>query len=217
MSRRIKPLTSDQIEALPSNCAGCVFWESQQRLPKRCGAECDREQLAGWIDYVRAQWGDCGKVAWEDGEVLGFIKYAPAPYFPQTAHFLAGQPSDKAVLLSCMHIEPEARHHGLGKLLLQAALRDLVQRNQRTVEAYATTHQGDWDTQPTMGLQFLQRSGFQVTRPHPEFPLVRLDLRSLAAWTESIESVLESLRFPLRVPKRAPTPFVETEQGRWTP
>ncbi|MHB8705366.1 MAG: GNAT family N-acetyltransferase [Coriobacteriia bacterium] len=110
------------------------------------------------------------------------------------------------MLLCCMHILPEARQRGLGKVLMQAALRDLVQRGERTVQAYATTRQGDFESSPVVGVQFLLRMGFTVARPHPEFPLMQIDLRSLAAWTENLEAVLESLRLPLRVPTRAPVP-----------
>jgi hypothetical protein len=94
MARRFRPLTTDLLDGLPARCAGCTFWESAERLELRCGAACDVAAAAGWIDYVRAQWGDCGRVAVEDGEILGFVKYAPAAYFPQVAHFRAGPPSD---------------------------------------------------------------------------------------------------------------------------
>ena len=55
-----------------------------------------------------------------------------------------------------------------------------------------------------LGMAFLLRNGFTVSRPDVRYPLMRLDLRTLAVWREDLESVLESLRFPLRVPDRAP-------------
>lgn len=211
MARRFKPLSSDRVNDLPSECVGCVFWESREALPKRCGSSCDREALAGWIDYVRAQWGDCGRIAYEDGEILGFVKYAPPAYFPQVAHFAAGTPSEGAVLLACLHVDPDARHAGLGKVLLHAAMRDLATRGERAVEAYAAHNPGDGTELPVVSVDFLLKQGFTVVRPHPEFPLMRLELKSLAAWTENVEAVLDSLRLPVRVGNRVPAPFIKAE------
>jgi GNAT superfamily N-acetyltransferase len=205
MSRRFKPLDSVRIPDLPSCCAGCVFWESEAPLPKRCDAACDSGTLAGWIDYVRAQWGDCGRVALEDGAVLGFVKYAPAAFFPQVAHMSAGPPHDDAVLLACLHVNEETRSAGLGKLLLHAAMRDLAQRGERTLEAYGAHVLGDRRQLPVAGVDFLLKASFTVARPDPRYPLLRLELKSLVSWTENLEAVLESLHLG-RVPGTVPAP-----------
>lgn len=206
MVRKFRPLTVDLLETLPPGCSGCAFWETAEPLAPRCGERCDIELARAWLKRVNAEWGDCGRVAVADGEILGFIRYAPASLVPQAQVMPAGPPDPKAVLVTCMHITPEARQHGLGKLLMQAALRDLVTRGERTVQAYATTGHGDYALSPVVGMQFLLRMGFTVARPHLSMPLMQLDLRSLAVWTENLESVLETLRLPLRVPQRRPVP-----------
>lgn len=208
MARRFRPLTPDRIAELPPGCSGCVFWESAQPLPFECGSACDPELARSWVAHVTTEWGDCGRIVVEDGKVLGFIKYAPAAFVPQSRNMPAGLPLDAAVLITCMHITPDARQRGLGKVLLQAALRELVSRGERTVQAYATVQHGSWDTSPMIGMEFLLRMGFTVARPHPSMPLMQLDLKSLAAWTENLESVLESLRIPLRVPAHTPMPNI---------
>lgn len=213
MARRFRPLTPDRIVDLPPGCSGCVFWESPEALPLVCGAACSVEIARSWAERVGAEWGDCGRIALEDGKVLGFIKYAPAAYVPQARHMPAGTPSGRDVLITCMHITPDARQRGLGKVLMQAALRDLVTRGERSVQAYATVRHGAWDTSPVMGVEFLLRMGFTVARPHPALPLMQLDLKSLVAWTENLEAVLESLRIPLRVSAGAPVPNIQ-ERGR---
>lgn len=208
MARKFRPLSADLIESLPPGCPGCVFWETAEPLAPRCGERCDLELSRAWVDRVNAEWGDCGRIAVVDGEVLGFIKYAPASLVPQAQVMPAGAPDPRAVLIACMHIAPEARQRGLGKLLMQAALRDLATRGERTVQAYATTTQGDFSLSPVVGVQFLLRMGFTVAKPHPTLPLMQLDLRSLAVWTENLEAVLETLRLPLRVPQRTPVPNI---------
>ncbi len=166
------------------------------------------ELSRAWIERVNEEWGDCGRIAVVDGEVLGFIKYAPASLVPQAQVMPSGPPDQRAVLIACMHIAPEARQLGLGKVLMQAALRDLVTRGERTVQAYATTAHGDFSLSPMVGVRFLLRMGFVVAKPHPTMPLMQLDLHSVAAWTENLEAVLETLRLPLRVPQRTPVPNI---------
>lgn len=208
MSRKFKPLTPDLADKLPDTCLGCMFWQSEERLEAHCGAANDADALHAWISQVNSEWGDCGRVVLEDGEVLGVIEYAPPAYLPQARSMPAGPPTGDAPLIACMHIVPEARQHGFGKVLLQAALRDLVQRGERAVEAYGVAGQVDYTSSPMVGVEFLIRMGFQVVRPHPDMPLMRLDLKSLVTWREDLESVLESLRVPIAQPQRLPEPWV---------
>jgi len=209
MTRRLRPLTLDDLARLPAGCNGCALWESAGERERRCGAVCDPELQNAWLRRVTDEWGDCGRVAYEDDELLGFVKYAPSGYFPQSQTF-SSAPSDPTVpLISCLHISPDARHHGLGTVLLRACLRDLVGRGERRVEAFGYgMPDGLARDMPMLGVPFLVRNGFTVSRPDPVFPLMKLDLRSLIMWQDNLDAVLESLRFPLRVPKRVPASWM---------
>ena len=170
----------------------------------------DEELQRAWLRRVTDEWGDCGRVAYEDDEILGFVKYAPSGYFPQSQTFLAAPVDPTVPLISCLHISPDARHRGLGTVLLRACLRDLVGRGERRVEAFGFATPGaSLEDMPMLGMPFLLRNGFVVSRPDPLYPLMRLDLRSLILWQDNLEAVLESLRFPLRVPKQAPASWIE--------
>jgi ribosomal protein S18 acetylase RimI-like enzyme len=210
MARMLRPLALPDFEQLPLGCRSCAFWESAGERKRKCGSVCDPELQEAWYRQVSDEWGACGRVAHEDDEVLGFIKYAPSKYFPQASTF-ASAPQDPTVpLISCLHIAPDARHHGLGSLLLHAALKDLIGRGERKVEAFASAHRPEViDESPVMGVDFLLRNGFSIVRPDPHFPLMRLDLRSIVSWTENLEAVLNSLRFPTRVPSRAPASWTD--------
>lgn len=210
MSRKLRPLTLDDIGRLPAGCDSCAFWESESRQERRCGAVCDTEVVRQWYLRVSDEWGECGRVAYEDDEVIGFIKYAPSGYFPQAKTFPVSPADPNVPLISCMHVTPEARHHGLGTVMLRAALGDLVLRGERRVEAFASvTKPSPAEEPPLLGIDFLLRNGFTVSQPHPQYPLLKLDLRSLAVLTENLEAVLQSLRLPLRVPRRAPAPWMK--------
>lgn len=183
------------------------MWETGGHTSASCAPARAREELAAWIDEVRSEWGDCGRIAYENKEPLGFVKYAPPRFFPQAATMPSGPPDEGAVLIACLHVAPDVRDAGLGKVLLQAALRDLVSRGERVVEAYAASTVADRERSPLMTVEFLLRQGFTVSRPHPVNPLMRLELKSLATWTENLEAVLEALQLP-RVGERVPAPLV---------
>jgi GNAT superfamily N-acetyltransferase len=168
------------------------------------------ELQRAWYRRVTDEWGECGRVAYEDDELLGFVKYAPSTYFPQAQTFAAAPQDPSVPLITCLHVLPDARHHGLGTVLIRAALRDLVGRGERRVEAFGFSDLGaNVDDMPMLGMPFLLRNGFVVSRPDPLYPLMRLDLKSLIIWQDNLEAVLESLRFPLRVPSRAPASWMK--------
>jgi GNAT superfamily N-acetyltransferase len=210
MSRKLRPLTLDDLDRLPDHCRGCAFWESAGERERACGSVNDQELVRAWYRRVTDEWGDCGRVAYEDDEVLGFVKYAPSGYFPQASTFVSAPEDPNVPLIACLHITPDARHHGLGSVMLRSALKDLAQRGERRVEAFGAAIKPEpIDNSPVLGVDFLLRNGFAISHPHPEFPLMRLDLRSTVMWSENLESVLESLRFPLRSPSRAPATWMK--------
>lgn len=213
MARKLVGLSVLASEQLPGTYGDCVFWEHGERLSRRCGAMCDPDERASWVRRVTAEWGECGRVAVDDGSALGFIKYAPPQYFPQARVMPPGPPLPDVVMIACMHVTSEARGRGLGGVLLRAALRDLAQRGERSVQVYADASEARAADSPMVGVAFCLRHGFAVERPHPQVPLMRLDLKSLVSWTENLESVLESLRLPLRVPERAPATLATRKGG----
>jgi GNAT superfamily N-acetyltransferase len=204
MARLIRTLTPERVDDLPDGCACCALWESGSAGDPACGRVKDRERVVSWIATVRSEWGECGRIAYEGGEALGVVKYAPARYFPNTRLMPSGVPDADAVLLACLRVSGDVRHAGLGKLLVQAMLRDLVSRGEKVVEAYAAAEHADRELSPLTSVEFLLRQGFTVKRPHPRYPLMRLELKSLAAWTDNLEAVLDALQLPRRVVERAP-------------
>lgn len=209
MSRRFLPLLLEHLDKLPAACSGCTFWESAEPAERRCGSSCDREALRAWHERVTGEWGDCGRVAVDDDdEIIGFIKYAPSGYFLQAATFPARPQSGDTVLLTCLHIRDDARDQGLGRVLVQAALKDLKSRGERSVQSFGFAPRFDSSVMPMIGMTYLLDQGFTVVRPDPTFPLMQLDVRSLAMLAENLETMLDALRLPLRSPARIPDPTV---------
>lgn len=208
MSRRFKRLTPEAIGQVAAGCASCAYWESADHLEVACGAACDHDVLRARASEIAEEWGEWGRVAVDGDIVLGFVKCAPARFFPQSRWLPSGAPDPDAPLLACLHVREEARFGGLDKVLLHATMRDLYTRGERVLFAYGRAG-GEYVGSPMPELGFLLAQGFVVERPHPQYPLLRLEIRSLAAWTESLESALGSLLLPLGRTQRAPTPSVE--------
>ena len=176
---------------------------------RRCGSTCDMGALRAWYERVTGEWGECGKVALDDDDaVVGFIKYAPSHYFPQAATFPSHPSTSDTPLITCLHIRDDAREQGLGRVLVHAALKDLKSRGERSVQSFACAPHADLAVMPMIGMKYLLNQGFTVVRPDTAFPLMQLDLRSLAMLAENLESVLDSLRLPRRTPARVPDPTV---------
>jgi GNAT superfamily N-acetyltransferase len=187
---------------LCERCSACRYWEESKPAAPRCASLSDPEAQGDWYRAVGEQWGDAGRVAYQDRVALGMIKYAPSRYFPRSRILGSAAASEDAVLISCMHIRPEARDIGLGTVLLQAAFADLRSRGELIVEAYGSVQPAD-EGSPFITANFLLRHGFVVARPHPDLPLLRLELKALEAWTDSFEAALEALQVRLS-PQRAP-------------
>lgn len=210
MTRRLRPLEIQHIPNLPCpGCTDCAFWESAVPLEPRCGSLCDGQLVRERIGEINREWGECGRVAAEDDEILGFIKYGPARYFPQSRHFAAGPIDPDTPMLACIHIKDEARRLGLGDVLLKAALRDLSLHGEKQVMAYGFPAGRDACPEPVIGVEFLIRNGFTVATPHPVYPLLKLDLRSLATWAENLDALLQALRIPIPSPQRMPSPSIK--------
>jgi GNAT superfamily N-acetyltransferase len=214
MARRIKPLTVERVGELPEPCGSCALWDASGPGAPECGPASDRDVLEAWITRVRSAWGECGQIVYEGGEPLGFVKYAPAGFFPRAAGMPSGAPDTDAVLIACLHVLADVRDVGLGKVLLQAALRDLVSRKEKVVEAYAAAGAIDRERSPLMSVEFLMSQGFRVVRPHPLYPLMRLELKSLVSWTENLEAVLDAIQLPRRLGERVPAPLVNATELR---
>jgi len=207
-SRRITRLTLDNLVDLPAPCRSCTFWEvdpvSRDRMPVE-DAACAKE---AWVSRVLLEWGSCGRVAYVDDVPAGYALYAPASFVPGSASFPTAPVSDDAVLLATVRVLPEYAGAGLGRLLVQAVVKDVVNRGGiRAIEAF-----GDRAGTPAapgcvVPADFLLRVGFKTQRPHLRHPRLRMDMRSVLTWREEVGSALERLLAAVR--PRPVTPAAE--------
>jgi GNAT superfamily N-acetyltransferase len=213
MARRLARLTLDNLGDVPLRCRSCVFWELDPVHRQRAadaGVTCEEKEA--WVSRVLLEWGSCGRVAYVDGDPAGYVLYAPPTFFPGADAFPTAPVSEDAVLLATAMVYPEYSGGGLGRVLMQTVVKDLVKRGGiRALEAFGDTHAPGRTTRGepmtygnhVLPADYLLRVGFKTHRPHPRHPRMRLELKSAVTWRDEVESALERLLGVVR-PTRHP-------------
>ncbi len=108
--RRMARLTLDTLADLPLEARSCVFWELDpvRRARAEQAGEAAEEKEA-WLSRVLLDWGSCGRVAYVDGEAVGFVLYAPPLFFPGAEAMPTAPVGEDAVLLATALVLPELR------------------------------------------------------------------------------------------------------------
>jgi len=195
VSRRPVPLTLDNVDELPSPCRHCAFWETGRRGT-------DGQSKCDWISAVLLDWGSCGRILYVDGHWAGYATYAPAQYVAGTAQLAASEVSPDAVLLMTARVAPEFSAAGLGRILMQGVVKDLMsRRGVRAVEAFGDVE--GRELQCLLPVDFLTAVGFKTVHQHPRYPRLRLDLRSVLSWRTDMEVALERWLGAIRPDKSA--------------
>jgi len=216
MARRAVPLTGDEVEQLPASCATCLFWElgaagpdprAAAVPPGRDGTPNPSDPLTrkqAWVSARVQEGTPPGRVAMVDGEVVGYALFAPAPTFAARRATVPAVSPD-ALLLATVWVQPVHREGGLGRLLVQAALKEAIRLDTPAVEAYGDRR---WRERTcVLPATWLLREGFEVHREHPRTPLFRIDTKRTVRWAESLEHAWEEVLGHL--PRRSPVPAPE--------
>ncbi|MDP9445317.1 MAG: GNAT family N-acetyltransferase [Actinomycetota bacterium] len=212
MGRRLASITLDNVDDLPARCRNCVYWELDPVAGERAVRAGDPGlEKEAWLSAVLLDWGSCGRVAYVDTVPAGFVLYAPPALVPRSMAFPTSPVSGDAVLLMNAHVVPEFRGQGLGRMLVQTVVKDLLKRGGgiRAVEAFGALPAagpalrlpgGDGDTQAgcVVPADYLTAVGFKTVRPHPRYPRLRLEVRTAVSWRADVEEALERLLGSMR-------------------
>jgi len=192
VSRRIVPLTLDNLDDLPSACRRCVFWELGPRADVD-DPEADEAELAkeAWLSGTLLDWGSCGRVAYLAGVPVGYALFAPPGFVPRSLSFPTSPVSGDAVLLMNVRVQPEWAGAGVARMLAQAVAAELTPRGVRAIEAFGST--GPLSRGCLMPAGYLQAVGFKTVRPHPAYPRLRMELKSTVSWRSDVEYALERI------------------------
>ena len=208
VSRRLASLTLDNLDDLPRRCRRCVFWELDP-IARDVAEEAGDVALEkeAWVSATLLEWGSCGKLLYVDSTPAGYLLYAPPAYVPRSVAFPTSPVSGDAVLMMTGRVVSEFQGGGLGRMLLQAAAKDLTRRGVRAIEAFGSLvppgeardreEAEDGGRRPpgscVVPADFLLAVGFKTVRPHYRYPRLRLDLKNALSWREDVEVALERL------------------------
>ncbi|HEX9767459.1 MAG TPA: GNAT family N-acetyltransferase [Nitriliruptorales bacterium] len=206
-SRRVGLLDAEALEALPGRCSACVFWELGG--PRAATSGVTEEGAASkraWLAGEMVIDGAPGRVIRIVDELAAYVLFAPARALA-TRGLGVPVPSEDALVLATAWVEPQWRQHGLGRLLIQAALREAHRREVGAVEAWGDRRFSEGGC--VLPAAWLLHEGFVVHREHPRHPLMRIEVRRTVTWAGSLEhavaELLERVR-PTLAPNGAPVP-----------
>lgn len=216
MARLVRPLVSDDLALLPAGCRACLFWElgtpapddravgvlvgaPREDLPARPAA-----RKRAWVATQVEHGAPPGRVAWVDGELAGYALFGPSRTFARRRPPVPATSPD-AVLLATLWVDPAHRDGGIGRLLVQAAIKEALRLDLAAVEAYGDRRFHERSC--VLPAMWLLHEGFVVHREHPRTPLFRSDVRRTVRWAGSLEHALEGVLEHL--PRRTPAPVPE--------
>jgi GNAT superfamily N-acetyltransferase len=209
-------LTLDNLDDLPTACRACTVWELApvQRQRAEAADETALEKEA-WVSRVLLEWGSCGRIVYVDDEPAGYALYAPPWFVPGAEAFPTSPVSEDAVLLATLRVLPGYTGGGLGRILVQAVVKDVLDRGGiRALEAFGDRTPGALGALGApvgcvVPADFWLRVGFKTHRAHPRYPRLRMDMRSVLSWREEVEQALERLLGAVRPRPVSPVPAAE--------
>ncbi|WP_426247263.1 GNAT family N-acetyltransferase [Nocardioides sp. LHG3406-4] len=208
MARTIARLTPDHLAELDEHVHSCLFWLHDPVSRSRVDDDQRTAEVQAWISEVLREWGTCGQVLLVDDRPVGLALYAPVRFFGGAVTLPTAPISPDAVLLATVYVVEGARGGGLGRMLVQATARDLVERRVTAIEAFGEARSSG-GRECVLPVAFLDAVGFKTQRAHPTSPRMRMDLRTTRTWMTEVEQALAQLLGAVR-----PAPKKATRLGR---
>jgi ribosomal protein S18 acetylase RimI-like enzyme len=227
LSRRPVRLTVDHLVALEGHARSCLYWQLDPVRRARLTPEEAAEEKRDWLSTVLREWGACGHVLLDDGTPVALALYVPPAFAPGSAGLPTAPVTPDAIQLVSVWIDPTHRGGGLGRLLVRAAAKDLVEREFVALEAFGASRPGFWPVETrvlahrdpdggdcVLPAGFLSALGFRTQRAHPAYPRMRMELRSTLTWKDEVEQAIGALLGAVRPAKHAkPAPPAVRDLG----
>ncbi len=173
VAANVDEVPCDFLPERPGACRVCLRWESPAAfVHSESSTELpDRRQ---WYAQVFKEFGACGKLAYADEALVGWIRYAPAIFFEEAFDFYKYPvpPYPDIPFIACLLVAPARRGQGIGTALLEATVEDLKARRFNGVETIVR-QPGQGEVHPSGPMDFYLHRGFFVRRDDSVFPLLR--------------------------------------------
>lgn len=215
MGRTTTALTVALLDELPDDVAAHLRWKVDAVTLGRTPAAERRDGVAAWARDVEQQWGSCGRVVlWDDRPVAALL-HAPDRFLPGLGEVPTAPTSRDSVAVCSVHVAAEARRGGALRMLVQAVVRDLLERDVRALEAFGARDVRAARCGVTTPVGLWESAGFREVRAHPVVPRMRIDMRGTRAWRDDVERALAAAAHAVRPggPGTRPAAVPDTRSG----
>ena len=205
MSSRVivKDLFGYKLERINLRCVNCSFWfdyNSESILDqitsiksfsdfryvfrrKRYNLYYENTQKKKLVTFATN--GGIVKGAFKNRKCIGLLIAGNCDLFPKLRSFNVFPPDPDSTFLGCIYIEPVDRESGIKKKLLIELEKDLLKKNLYAIETIGKRLDDDIDEEefensPLLSFKFLINNGFHLKKNDDHYPLLRLDLKSIA-------------------------------------
>jgi GNAT superfamily N-acetyltransferase len=199
----IKDLSFKQLEKVKFRCIECNYWFDCDKTNffKDLSKVMSFRELGGFLKGKLFEGktrrksrnkiisfkenGGRIKAAFIGGKCMGLILAGNYYLFPRLKDFNVFPPDFESIFLGCIHVVPEYRGMGVGKRLLVEIEKELLKEKVKSIESIGKRLNDDIDEEqywnsPLIPFKFLMNNGFYLKKNDTLFPLLRLDLKSIA-------------------------------------
>lgn len=218
----IKNLSCSQLEKIGFKCVECNYWFKIKRngffkdlagvknlnglkglVKGRLFEESSRGKRKKKIISFKENGGKI-KAAFADEKCIGAILAGNYYLFPKLTDYNIFPPDYDSIFLACIYIIPEYRETGVDKRLLIELEKDLLKEKIKSIEAIGKRLTDDMDEEeyynsPNIPFKFLMNNGFYLKKNDPLFPLLKLDMKSIAFNAAEGKVLLEKLALKRKV------------------
>ena len=222
----IRDLSAHSLEKTSIKCVGCSFWFDynggcflddifsiksfldiknllRKRYLNRGYIQKRGKQLMSFADN-----GGIVKGAFKDKKCVGLLTAGDFGLFPKLQSFRIFPPDNDCTFLGCIYVVPGERGLGIEKMLLNELEKDLLRKNAIAIETIGKRLDDDMDGEefensPLVTFKFLIKNGFYLKKNDEKYPLLRLDIKSIArepSWERvSLEKLAykKTVRYPV--------------------
>lgn len=200
----IRDLSPDKVDRLKIKCKNCSFWfdygnnnsirdlikarsipEIKNFLKSKIFIENQEDDSQDTLKSFLCQGGRV-KIASLNRKVIGILTAGRFNLFPSLKTFKIYPPDPRGVFLGCIYIEPGYRGSGFEKRLLVELQKDLFKEKVACMEAIGKRmsddiNEAEYENSPLIPFKFLINNGFYLKKNDEFYPLLRLDIKSIAA------------------------------------
>ena len=214
----IRDLSESRLDRIDIKCVRCSFWfdyrsqsflddimniksfpDLKYFLRKRLtGNSYPEDNCVKLISFTGN--GGIVKGAFRGKKCIGILTAGDPELFPKLESFRVFPPDPDSTFLGCIYVEPEMRDLGVEKRLLIELEKDLLEKNIKAIEAIGKRLDDDieeeeFENSPLLSFKFLINNGFYLKKNDEHYPLLKLDLKSIAKGFSREEISLEKLAY----------------------